>query len=340
MNPRCWRWRGTCAIERGKAQAGRDKDEMEEDFYSRMRSKAAAGRNSGARAIVGAALAAFLLGAAVTGLTLWNYGLGPFGEEGEPASAGQADGPAQLVLATPTPVPSEAAAEDEAKTSAAAAVQAVEMVASQQGGIEARVTAMEQRLTALDLQAQAAYGNAARAEALLVAFATRRAIERGTPLGYLEEQIKVRFEDGFPNAVAAILAAAERPVTLDKLRARLDGLAPQLLADSPEESGWEWFKREIGELFIIRKESTPSPAPSRRLDRARIFLETGQIENAIAEVRQMPGADSAGQWIADAERYAAALRGLDRLETSAIVGGEGVKDITGTPAVPAARSGA
>jgi hypothetical protein len=310
---------------------------MEEDFYSRMRSKAAVERSQGGRPVLVAALVAFLLGGAAVGLAGWYYGLGPGSNDGETAIV---DDSALVELASPSPDPSQAAANAEATTNAAAAVHAVEIVAGQQGGIEARVTSMEQRLTTLGIQAQAAYGNASRAEALLVAFATRRAIERGTSLDYLEEQIKVRFEDGFPNAVAAVLAAAEQPVTLDKLRARLDGLAPQLLADPQQESNWEWFKREIAELFVIRKQSTPSPAPARRLERARLFLETGQIENAIGEIRNMPGADEAQQWLADADRYAAALRALDRLENSAIVGGEGVNDITGTPAGPAVRSGA
>jgi len=310
---------------------------MEEDFYSRMRSKAASTRG-GSRSVIGAVLAAFLLGGALVGFAAWYYDFGSGGDDAGNVTTEmpQVDGPSTAA----SPAAGETAAQEQANTNAAAAVQAVEIVAGQQGGIEARVTAMEQRLTALDIQAQAAYGNAARAEALLVAFATRRAIERGTSLDYLEEQIKVRFEDGFPNAVAAVLAAAENPVTLDRLRAQLDGLAPALLADPQAESAWAWFKREIGGLFVIRKQSTPSPAPTRRLERARIFLETGQIENAIAEVRQMPGADQAGQWLADADRYAAALRALDRLETSAIVGSEAVNDITGTPASPVPRSGA
>src|SRR3569833_2542051 len=46
-----------------------------------------------------------------------------------------------------------------------------------------RVNVMEQRLAALDLQSRAAVGNAGRAEALLVAFAARRAHGRGVQLG-------------------------------------------------------------------------------------------------------------------------------------------------------------
>lgn len=310
---------------------------MEQDFHSRMSSRAAPPRPPSARPIIGAALSAFLLGGVVVGVLMWNYGFGPFDDAVETVPEEQA---ARTPLALASPETNESVEVAQASTNAAAAVQAVEMVASQQGGIEARVTAMEQRLTDLDLRAQSAYGNAARAEALLVAFAARRAIERGTPLDYLEQQLKVRFEDSFPNAVAAVLAAAQQPTTLDRLRASLDGLGPHLLEDPQRESTWEWIKRELGQLFVIRMETTPSPAPARRLDRAKIYLETGQVENAISEVRNMPGADRAGQWLSDAERYAAALRALDRLESSAIVGSEGVRDIGGAPTGLSARSGA
>jgi hypothetical protein len=46
-----------------------------------------------------------------------------------------------------------------------------------------RVSALEQRLSQIDFQSRAAVGNADRAEALLVAFAARRALDRGIGLG-------------------------------------------------------------------------------------------------------------------------------------------------------------
>jgi len=307
---------------------------MEQDFYSRMNSKAAAGRAPSARPVITAALAAFLLGGATIGLLAWNSGFDPFGW-----SDGSTDGQSgRIPLAQASSADGVVVAQ--ASTNAAAAVQAVEMVASQQGGIEARVVAMEQRLTALDLQAQAAYGNAARAEALLVAFAARRAIERGAPLDYLEEQIKIRFEDAYPNAVAAVLAAAEKPTTIDRLREGLDSISPRLLEDPQEESTWGWITRELSQLFVIRRQATPSPVPARRLDRAKVYLEIGQVENAIAEVRNMPGGNRAGQWLADAERYAAALHALDRLENSAIVGPQATRDIRDPRVVAVSASGA
>src|SRR5690606_32712423 len=123
-----------------------------------------------------------------------------------------------------------------------------------------------------NLQAQAAMGNAARAEGLLIAFAARRAIERGEPLGYLADQLKLRFEDARPNSVQTILAAAEDPVTLDQLIARLEGLAPTLAKGADDQLSWAWLTQELSNLFVIRRETSPSPQPERRLERARLFL--------------------------------------------------------------------
>ncbi|HSG33176.1 MAG TPA: hypothetical protein VLA37_01480 [Sphingomonadaceae bacterium] len=300
---------------------------MNDDFYTRMQKKTEVQQMPARRLLLLAVVASFLLGAAVVAIVTWNWDLDPFGGAEERAAS---DSAAQSLSGPGTGSSDNAEVARTASAAAneaAVAVQAAEKVAEQQGGLDSRVAAMEQRLTQLDLQAQAAYSNASRAEGLLVAFAARRAIERGSPLGDFEEQLKVRFGDAYPNAVDAVIRAAERPVTVDKLRGSLDAMAPDLLDDPEQESGWEWFTREIGQLFIIRRESTPSPAPARRLERARIFLEAGQIQNAILEIEQMPGADRATQWLADAERYAAALRALDLIETSAIRSPENLRDV-------------
>lgn len=211
----------------------------------------------------------------------------------------------------PTPSPTETA-------KAEAAEQAVERVAEQQGGLDQRLAAAEQRLAQLDLQTQAATGNAARAEGLLIAFATRRTMERGAELGYLADQLRIRFSDALPNAVSTIIETSRNPITLDQLLARLEGLGPEL-SDSTEEPSFDRFRRELSELFIIRRESSPSPQPERRLERARYFLESGRVSAAIEEVKMLPGASRASVWIKEAERYAAAQQALDLIETSAVL---------------------
>ena len=68
---------------------------------------------------------------------------------------------------------------------------------------------------------------------------------------------------------------------------------------------------------------------ARRLDRARLFLESGRTDSAIAEVRNLPGAESAEGWLRDAERYAAAQRALDLIETAAVLEPRRLRDGAG-----------
>lgn len=195
--------------------------------------------------------------------------------------------------------------------------------------MDQRINALESRLTQLDLQAQAASGNAARAEGLLIAFAARRAIERGAPLGYLEYQLRLRFGDAQPNAVDTVITAAQDPVTVDKLTAQLQSLAPELADRPAEQSGWSRVKQELAGLFVIRRADSPSPAPESRLARARLLLESGAIEEAIDEVQRLPGAAQATGWISAARRYAAAQRALDLIETTALLEPRALQDNAG-----------
>ena len=272
------------------------------------------------RMVIGLVLAALVLGA----VGAWWFLSGEPGENSSPIFAVRSETPdpaatgvtldEAVPAAPPTAQPSGQAGAEEARQ----AVERVEQVVVQQGGLDSRIAAMEQRLTRLDLQSQSAAGDAARAEALLIAFASRRAIERGEPLNYLTDQLRLRFGDARPNAVQTIVDAAQDPVTLDQLLARFEGLA-NTLDDRPAEEGTlTWIGREIAQLFVVRREDTPSPVATQRIDRARRFLESGRIEPAVAEIRQLPNAAQAEDWIADAERYAAAQRALEVLESAAI----------------------
>lgn len=195
-----------------------------------------------------------------------------------------------------------------------------------------RVAELENRLSLINVQAQAASGNATRAEGLLIAFAARRALDRGSELGYLAGQLQLRFGAAQPNAVATIIAAAREPVTMDKLRSQLEELGPQLTAGrEPDETFFQRLEREASELFVLRREGTPSPAPAQRLRRAERFLESGRVEAALAEVRRLPGREKGREWIAMARRYIAARQALDVIETAAILEPKGLRSAEGTP---------
>ena len=285
------------------------------------------------RPVLGAAAASFIIGASLVGYYFWTS------EEQEPAAAVAAldeatdvEAPVDLIeTAAPEPLPTvEASEAAEATEAAEEAAEAVERVAEQQGGLDQRLAAAEQRLARLDLQAEAAAGNAARAEGLLIAFATRRAVERGAELGYLADQLRLRFGDNWPNAVRTIISFSRDPVRLDQLLARLDGLGPELSEPEGIDS-WEDFRRELSDLFIIRRESTPPPQPERRLERARLALEQGRLDTAIGEVQNLPGAEIAENWLVDALRYRDVMEALEVIETAAVLGQSGLRDAAGNP---------
>lgn len=301
---------------------------MNEDHRTIARAQA---RTTRTRVILGIAAGSFLLGALIVAFFLWD---GDFTTDGilRVKSDDEVAAPAApATSAAPTSSPTPDALEPVGSAAAQQARQAqrVDDMVVQQGGLDQRVAAMEQRLARLDLRAQAAAGNAARAEGLLIAFAARRAIERGAPLGYLADQLRLRFGDARPNAVATIIEAQEEPVTLDQLLARLEGLAPELVAHPPGEGAFTWLGRELSQLFVVRSETAPSPQPQRRLDRARLFLESGRTRAAIAEVRNLPNAAEATNWIEDAERYAAVQQALENIETAAVLEPRNLRDGSG-----------
>ncbi|MET1111516.1 MAG: hypothetical protein ABWX67_08340 [Allosphingosinicella sp.] len=182
-----------------------------------------------------------------------------------------------------------------------------------------RVNRLEERLALLDLQSRTAVGNADRAEGLLVAFAARRAIDRGVALGYIETLLRQRFAATEPQAVATVLTVARQPVTAQSLQKEFQEVAPHLSGGGQGQSWWGAFKTEMAGLITIRREHTPSTQPAERLRRAGQSLESGQVEVALLEVLRLPGHERADKWIANARRYVASHRALDRLESAALL---------------------
>jgi hypothetical protein len=205
--------------------------------------------------------------------------------------------------------------------------------------ITRRVNLVEERLAQLDLQSRAAVGNADRAEGLLVAFAARRALDRGVGLGYIEGLLRQRFAQTQPQAVATVLTAARQPVTLQELQDGLQDIAPKLVGGGPEQSFWAALKTELGGLVSIRRADTPTTLPSERLRRAGRRLEAGQVEVALAEVLRLPGREGAAEWIGKARRYVAARKALDLIESAALLEPRGPMP-TGAPAAAAPRPAA
>ena len=182
-----------------------------------------------------------------------------------------------------------------------------------------RVSRIERRIQDIEDQSREATGNANRAEGLLVAFAARRALDRGVPLGYIEGLLRQRFGDTQRQAVATIITASRQPVTLEELQEGLQEASSALTGGGPHQNWWTALQSELGALVTVRKAGTPSTVPAERLRRATRRLESGQVDVALAEVLRMPGRDKASDWIAAARRYVAARRALDTIETAALL---------------------
>ncbi|KQS03187.1 hypothetical protein ASG11_02015 [Sphingomonas sp. Leaf357] len=218
---------------------------------------------------------------------------------------------------------------------AAAPVIDLNELSKREGELAGRLADLEQRTARVSGDAQAASGYATRAEGMMVAFAARRALDRGLRLGYIEDQLRTRFGTTQPHAVAAILQAAREPVTIAELRAGLDGIGTELVTGQASNGWLHSLRRELGNLVVIHRADTPSPLPVDRLARAKQMLETNKVEAALAEVARMPGAPQAVRWTAAARRYIGARQALDTIEAAAITGQTNPTDIPGTDA-PAA----
>ena len=139
------------------------------------------------------------------------------------------------------------------------------------------ITQIQDRLSRVETTAQRVEGSAGRADALLVAFAARRAIDRGVALGYLEPLLVDRFGQSHARAVATIVTGSHSPVRLSELIDQYRELGPQLRSSGPEESFWTQFKRGFGSLIEIR-------VRGNRTDGARadngIWIVEGCVEQA------------------------------------------------------------
>ena len=250
-------------------------------------------------------LLAFVAGLLVTGWVLSRW---------EPARAWLFGSTAPALSEAPDaqPVPVEAAAIMPSESTVAVDPSTAAALGQRVGEIEARIDRVAER-------ANAAGNNAARAEGLLIAFAARRAVDRGLGLGYIEAQLRERFGASQPQAVSTIIAASREPITLEELQLGLDDLAPGLTSGAGEEGWWPALRSEVATLVVVRKAGAPSPVPAERLRHARRLLEGGQVEKALVEVARLPGRAKANNWMAAARRYIQTRRALDVVETAAIL---------------------
>jgi hypothetical protein len=180
---------------------------------------------------------------------------------------------------------------------------------------------LQQHIDQLENATRQAQGSAGRADALVVAFAARRAIDRGVALGYLEPLLIDRFGAQHQAAVATIVTDGRQPVRLNDLVAEYEALGRQLRRGGSQESWWSNFRRELGSLIQIHRADGPPVNADARYERALQRLSAGDVDQALAETMRLPGAADASDWVAKARRYIAVHRALDEIETAALLGG-------------------
>jgi hypothetical protein len=184
-----------------------------------------------------------------------------------------------------------------------------------------RIAALESRLSQVENATHRAEGFAGRADALVVAFAARRAIDRGVALGYLENSLVERFGAQHQAAVATIITASHQPVRLNDLVDQYQALGPELRRGGPQDNWWSNFKRELGSLVEVHRTSRPAMSAEARYNRAMQRLSAGDVDQALAETMRLPGAARAGDWTSKARRYVVAHRALDEVESAALLTG-------------------
>lgn len=190
-------------------------------------------------------------------------------------------------------------------------------------GDEQKIADLQQRLARVESATQQAQGSAGRADALVVTFAARRAIDRGVALGYLEPLLASRFGPDHQQAVATVITAAHQPVRLNDLITEYEALGPQLRRGAPADGWWADVKRELGTLIEVHRAGRPPTNPDARYAQALQTLSGGDVDDALAETMRLPAAPAAADWIDKARRYVNVHRALDELETAALMSGAG-----------------
>jgi len=252
----------------------------------------------GARLLIG--LVFILVGA---GAAIWSLGHYPRAAR----VLGVASPPPQPLVSVPKPAPQQVA----------------DTPTAPPASDNARIAALEQRVSEVESASQRAEGFAGRADALVVAFAARRAIDRGVALGYLETLLVDRFGAQHQAAVATIITESHQPVRLEELQSEYEGLGSVLRRGGPQDSWWAGFKREMGSLIEVHSAERPAANPEARYNRALRRLSTGDVDQALAETMRMPGAPRASDWTGKARRYVTAHRALDEIESAALLSGPG-----------------
>lgn len=187
-----------------------------------------------------------------------------------------------------------------------------------------RMALLEARLSRMEARGFSS-GDNARAEGLLIAFAARRALDRGLQLGYLEGLLTEHFGVSQPRAVAIVIAASRQPATREQISAQLAALAPSLDSASGDRGWWQSARESMSGLFVVREKGEVPPDPQSRIAAAQRQVDAGRVDLALAEVARLPDHSKTAGWMDMARRHIEAHRALDLLEAAAITADKPVR---------------
>ena len=177
--------------------------------------------------------------------------------------------------------------------------------------LDARVDAETGRTEAASAAAIAA---ADRAQAMIAILLAREAISAGRRLNGVEAVLRQSFDARYPQAVAAISALGNAPVTLPALQRDFARLNP-VMADARLD--W-WQSLTASVRTLVTRPADTAQAPH---DAAAAALARGDVAAAINHLRRLPEPRSAAvvAWLAAADRLQAGTAALTTLETAAIM---------------------
>jgi hypothetical protein len=152
-----------------------------------------------------------------------------------------------------------------------------------------------------------------RAQAMIVVLLAREALTDGRRLNSIEPVLRQSFEARYPQAVTAVMALGEAPVTLDGLQrdfARIDQIEAGARLD--------WWQSLA--LAVRSAVSRPDEIAQTAQEAAATALARGDVAVAIGQMRRIaPRSPAITAWLSSAERWQAGMAALTTLETAAIM---------------------
>lgn len=187
----------------------------------------------------------------------------------------------------------------------------IDRLTSEVAALSARVAAETGRSEAASLTAIAA---ADRAQGMIAVLLARQALEAGRRLNGIEPVLRQSFESRYPQAVNAVGALGNAPVTLATLRRDFVALNP-----STNGAGLDWWQSLTAAVRSVV--TRPGDAPQAPREAAAAALARGDVAAAANQLRRLPEPRQAAvsAWLATADRWQAGMAALTTLETAAIM---------------------